>query len=99
MNDWYSLGVALRVHPNKLQEIQKSSPREGIQRWRIDLLQHWLSSTPNASWSMIVVALERIDHHVLAAISLGTVLTSNSYSTLPVEGMYYNQLYEIIVNE
>ena len=22
MNDWYSLGVALRVHPNKLQEIQ-----------------------------------------------------------------------------
>ena len=94
MNDWYSLGVALRVHPNKLQEIQKSSPREGIQRWRIDLLQHWLSSTPNASWSMIVVALERIDHHVLAArlrakyqipqTTLGTAqtsVTSNSYST------------------
>ena len=29
MKDWYSLGVALRVHPNELQEIQKSSPQEG----------------------------------------------------------------------
>ena len=66
MNDWYSLGVALRVHPNKLQEIQKSSPQEGIQRWRIELLQHWLKSTPNASWSMIIMALEKIGHRVLA---------------------------------
>ena len=66
MNDWYSLGVALRVHPNKLQEIQKSSPQEGIQRWKIDLLQHWLKSTTNASWSTIVTALEKIGHRVLA---------------------------------
>ena len=66
MNDWYSLGVALRVHPNKLQEIQKSSPLEGIQRWKIDLLQHWLKSTTNASWSMIAMALEKIGHRVLA---------------------------------
>ena len=66
MNDWYSLGVALRVHPNKLQEIQKSSPQEGIQRWKIDLLQHWLKSTTNASWSTILTALEKIGHRVLA---------------------------------
>ena len=67
MNDWYSLGVALRIHPNKLQEIQKSSPQEGIQRWRIDLLQYWLNSTPDASWNDIVVALESIGHHTLSA--------------------------------
>ena len=67
MKDWYSLGVALRVHPNELQEIQKSSPQEGIQRWRIDLLQHWLDSTPDASWSMIITALEKIGHHTLSA--------------------------------
>ena len=67
MNDWYSLGVALRVHPNKLQEIQKSSPQEGIQRWRIELLQYWLNSTPDASWKDIIVALEKIGHHTLSA--------------------------------
>ena len=67
MNDWYSLGVALRVHPNKLQEIQNSSQGEGIQQWRMELLQHWLNSTPGASWSMIVVALGKIGHHALAA--------------------------------
>ena len=67
MSDWYALGVALRVHPNKLQEIQRSSPQEGIQRWKIDMLQHWLSSTPDASWSMIITALEKIEHHELSA--------------------------------
>ena len=67
MMDWYSLGVALRIHPNKLQEIQKLSPLEGIQRWRIDLLQHWLNSTPDASWSDIIVALKTIGHHTLSA--------------------------------
>ena len=67
MKDWYSLGVALRVHPNELQEIQKSSPQEGIQRWRIDLLQHWLDSTPDASWSIFITALEKIGHHTLSA--------------------------------
>ena len=67
MNDWYSLGVALRIHPNKLQEIQKLSPLEGIQRWRIDLLQYWLNSTPDASWKDIIVALESIGHHTLSA--------------------------------
>ena len=67
MKDWYSLGVALRVHPNELQEIQKSSPQDGIQRWRIDLFQHWLDSTPDASWNMIITALEKIGHHALSA--------------------------------
>ena len=67
MKDWYSLGVALRVHPHELQEIQISSPQEGIQRWRIDLLQHWLDSTPDASWSMIITALEKIGRRTLSA--------------------------------
>ena len=56
MNDWYSLGVALRVHPNKLQEIQKSSPREGIQRWRI-VYNVKISSHGPCSSSNIVVSL------------------------------------------
>ena len=67
MNDWYSLGVALLVPVSKLQEIMVLSPEGGIARWRIDLLQHWLDSTPTASWSDIITALEKIGHHTLSA--------------------------------
>ena len=67
MKDWYPLGVALRINPDKLQEIQILSPHEGIPRWRIDLLQYWLNSTPDASWNDIIVALKTIGHHTLSA--------------------------------
>ena len=67
MNDWYSLGVALLVPVSKLKEIMTSCPQEGTARWRIDLLQHWLDSTPTASWSDIITALEKIGHHTLSA--------------------------------
>ena len=67
MNDWYSLGVALRVPPCKLKEIRQSAPQDGIQYWRIELLQYWLDSTPSASWRDIVTALEKIGQHTLSA--------------------------------
>ena len=67
MNDWYSLGVALRVPPSKLKEIRQSAPQEGIQYWRIELLQYWLDSTPSASWRDIITALEKIGQHTLSA--------------------------------
>ena len=67
MSDWYALGVALKVPPSKLKEIRQSAPQEGIQYWRIELLQYWLDSTPDASWSMIITALEKIGHHTLSA--------------------------------
>ena len=66
MNDWYSLGVALLVPVSKLQEIMALSPQGGIARWRIDLLQYWLDSTPTASWTDVITALEKIGHHTLS---------------------------------
>ena len=67
MNDWYSLGVALRVPPSKLKEIRQSAPQEGTQYWRIELLQYWLDSTPSTSWRDIVTALEKIGQRTLSA--------------------------------
>ena len=67
MHDWYSLGVALLVPVSKLKEIMASSQQEGIARWRIDLLQYWLDSTPTASWSDMITALEKIGHYTLSA--------------------------------
>ena len=81
MNDWYSLGVALLVPVSKLKEIITSSPKEGTARWRIDLLQHWLDSTPTASWSDIITALEKIGHHTLSARLRSKYLPSTTTTT------------------
>ena len=80
MNDWYSLGVALLVPVSKLQEIMALSPLGGIARWRIDLLQHWLDSTPTALWSDIITALEKIGHQTLSA-RLRTVYLPSATTT------------------
>jgi len=86
MNDWYSLGVALLVPVSKLQEIMALSPLGGIARWRIDLLQHWLDSTPTASWSDIITALEKIGHHTLSARLRTKYLPSVTTTTGIYEG-------------
>ena len=66
MNDWYSLGVALLVPVSKIKEIKALSTQKGTARWRIDLLQYWLDSTPTASWNDIITALEKIGHRSLS---------------------------------
>ena len=89
MNDWYSLGVALLVPVSKLQEIMVLSPQGGIARWRINLLQHWLDSTPTASWSDIITALEKIGHHTLSAILRTKYLPSTTSTTGMRVHVYY----------
>ena len=66
MSSWYPLGVELRVPVAVLQQIESRSPQGGIVRWRIDLLQHWLDSTPTASWCDIITALENTGHNALS---------------------------------
>ena len=67
VDEWYLLGVVLKVPVSKLKEIQGSSPQAGIRFWRIDVLYHWLQSTPHASWNDIVLALKKIGQHTLSA--------------------------------
>ena len=87
INDWYSLGVALMVPLSKLEEIQKSTPQEGIQRWRINLLQYWLNSTPSASWRNIVAALEKIGHHTLSAQLRDKYMSQTTTGIHPITSM------------
>ena len=81
MNDWYSLGVALLVPVSKLQEIMALSLQGGIARWRIDLLQYWLDSTPTASWTDIISALEKIDRRTLSTRLRSMYLSSTTIIT------------------
>ena len=91
MSDWYSLGVALLVPVSKLQEIMASSLQGGIARWRIDLLQYWLDSTPTASWSDIITALEKIGHHTLSTGLRSKYLPSATTTTtgMRIHKSYY----------
>ena len=97
MNDWYSLGnLALLVPVSKLQEIMALSPEGGIARWRRDLLQYWLDSTPTASWSDIITALEKIGHHTLSAglrtkyLPSATTTTTGTESTCTQDRWVHN---------
>ena len=66
VDEWYLLGVVLKVPVSKLKEIQGSSPQAGVRFWRIEVLYHWLQSTPHASWNDIVLALKKIGQHTLS---------------------------------
>ena len=67
VDDWFTFGVALGVTVRKLREIQASNSQGGVRRWKIDMFQSWLDSTPTASWEDIIKALEQVDHVALAA--------------------------------
>ena len=94
VDEWYFLGVVLKVPVSKLKEIQGSSPQAGIRFWRIDVLYHWLQSTPHASWNDIVSALKKIGQHTLSArlqekyITPYTACTGMSCSTNAIVWMY-----------
>ena len=94
IDQWYFLGVVLKVPVSKLKEIQGSSPQAGISFWRIEVLYHWLQSTPHASWNDIVLALKKISQHALSArlqekyITPYTAGTGMSCSTNAIVWMY-----------
>ena len=67
VNEWYLLGVVLKVPISEIKKIQGLSPQAGIRFWRIKVLYHWLQSTPHASWNDIVLALKKIGQHTLSA--------------------------------
>ena len=66
VDDWYTFGVVLGITVRKLREIQASNSQGRVQRWKIDMFQFWLDSTPTASWEGIIRALEQADHVTLA---------------------------------
>ena len=66
VDDWFTFGVALGVPVRKLREIETSKPQGGVQRWKVDMFQSWLDSTPTASWEDVIKTLEHVDHVALA---------------------------------
>lgn len=67
VDDWHTLGVALGVPVPQLKEIERSNPKEGVRRWKVEMFQYWLNLNPTASWKDVTRALEVLGHLSLAA--------------------------------
>ena len=60
VNDWYNLGLHLRLEVAKLKEIEVKYHVYGAARMKTEMFDLWLKSCPNASWHKLVSALNAI---------------------------------------
>ena len=65
VDDWYMLGIHLDVPVPKLRQIKANT--EKTEHGRIEMFYYWLSRHTSPSWKDVIVALERMEHHALAA--------------------------------
>jgi len=59
VSKWYQLGIKLGLQPSQLRQIELEVPTD-IDRRKIEVLDLWLQSTPEASWRHIVTALREM---------------------------------------
>ena len=74
VTDWHGLGLKLSLTVNQLREMELTHPREGPSRLKAEMFNVWLKSSPNASWTDLITALEamgedRVASNVRAAYS------------------------------
>ena len=67
VNDWYDLGLHLRLEVAKLKEIEVKYHVYGAVRMKTEMFDLWLKSCPNASWHKLVSALNAIGEKRVAA--------------------------------
>ena len=65
---WFDLGIQLDMSPSQLEIIREdcSGQTNRTNACKTDMLVMWLKQTPNASWSTVVEALQRINMQTLA---------------------------------
>ena len=54
---WYFLGIQLEVPVEKLNELESANPKDPS-RCKIEAINWWLRNRPEASWAVLVEALE-----------------------------------------
>jgi CRISPR/Cas system-associated endoribonuclease Cas2 len=59
----YQLGIQLKLNPVELNEIERNYPRD-IDRQKTEVIIYWLSNSPDASWTTLANAVERLGGHV-----------------------------------
>ena len=58
----YQLGIELKVDLSKLNRVEKNHPRD-IDPQKAEVIKYWLCNSPDASWTALADAVERIGGH------------------------------------
>ena len=60
--DWYPLGVQLRLRPATLREIQRNYPLD-TERCKQEVLHLWLHSAPEVSWKTLAHTVQALGRY------------------------------------
>ena len=58
----YELGIQLKIDSSELDSIEKNHPRDN-DRQKIEVVKYWLRNSPDASWTTLANAVERMGGH------------------------------------
>ena len=81
MSDWFSFGASIGVPMRALLALKHSKNSE--QQNLVEMLHHWLTSTPSASWKHVVSSLEKLDELVLASKLKKKFIMNQSEGSVP----------------
>jgi hypothetical protein len=62
----YQLGIQLKIGSSDLDEIERNHPRD-IDRQKTEVVKYWLRNSPDASWTTLANAVERMGGHARLA--------------------------------
>ena len=58
----YQLGIQLKIDSSELDKVENNHPRE-IDRQKTEVVKYWLRNSPDASWTTLANAVERMGGH------------------------------------
>ena len=58
----YKLGIQLKIDSSTLKTIEENH-RGDIDRQKTEVIEHWLHNSPDASWTTLANAVERMGGH------------------------------------
>ena len=65
----YQLGIQLKIDVSKLKTIEETYSKD-IDRQKAEVIEHWLRNSPDASWTTLANAVERMGGHARLAETL-----------------------------
>ena len=58
----YQLGIQLKIDSSELDSIEKNHPRD-VDQQKTEVIKYWLCNSPDASWTTLANAVERMGRH------------------------------------
>ena len=72
----YELGIHLKIDPSTLKTIDKNHPRD-IGRQKVEVIDYWLLTSPDASWTTLAKAVKGMGGHDRLAKKIANMEINN----------------------